>query len=136
LFCEASEGRDYIGQGRIFGYCGVGPSLRGGLFNVFPGAQDSDGRLRATLPELGDQVGPFAVGERQVEQHHVERLAAFDQNSPFLQRAGQDNLRTLHPSENEFEGLREGRMVFYEHHPLHRYTSAPFPTLQTVRAQH
>src|SRR3712207_2538147 len=77
------------------------------------------------LPELGDQVGPFPVGERQVEHHHVERLVASDQSSPFLQRAGQGNLRTLHLPENELEDLREGRVVFYYHHPLRRYTSCP-----------
>jgi hypothetical protein len=26
---------------------------------------------------------------------------------------------------NELQGLREGRVVFYEHHPLHRHTSCP-----------
>ena len=57
LFREVSEGRDYVGQGRIFGYCGIGP------------------------------------------------------------------------------GLREGRVVFYYHHPLHRDTSALSPALHTVRAQ-
>ena len=125
LFCEVSEGRDYVGQGRIFGYCGIGPGLRGGLINVFPGAQDSHGYLRATLPELGDQFGSFSIREGQVEHRHVERLAASDQSSPFLQRAGQGNLRALHLPENELEGLREGRVVFYYHHPLRRYTSCP-----------
>ena len=77
------------------------PASRGGLIDVVPGAQDGDGRLRATLPELGDQVGPFAVGERQVEHHHVERPAVPDQGSPFLQCAGQGNLRAVHLPENE-----------------------------------
>ena len=64
------------GQGRILGYCGISPGIRGGLIDVVPGAEDGDGRLRATLPELGDQVGPISVRERKVEHRHVERLVA------------------------------------------------------------
>jgi hypothetical protein len=76
LSCEPSEGRDYVGQGCIFGYCGIGSGLRGGLMDVVPGAEDGDGRLRATLPELDDKLSPFPIGEHQIEHHQVESLAA------------------------------------------------------------
>jgi hypothetical protein len=74
---------------------GIGTGLRGDLIDIFPGAEDGDGRLRMTLPELIDQLRPFAVGERQIEHHHVERLAVPDQCPPFFQRAGQGNLRAI-----------------------------------------
>src|SRR5215208_4667676 len=125
LFCELSEGRDYIWQGRLLGYCGIGTGLRGDLIDIFPGAEDGDGRLRMTLPELVDQLRPFAVGERQIEHHHVERLAVPDQCPPFFQRAGQGKLRAVHLPENELQGLREGRVVLYYYHPPNRDTSAP-----------
>jgi hypothetical protein len=65
--CELSEGGDYVGQGRIFGYCSIGPGIRGGLIDVVPSAEDGDGRLRMATPDLGHELRPFAVGERQVE---------------------------------------------------------------------
>jgi hypothetical protein len=125
LFCEPSEGRDDVGQGRVFGYCGIGTGLRGGLIDIVPGAENGDGRLRVTLPQLGDEFCSFAIGEGQVEHHQVERLAASDQVPPFFQRAGQGNLRAVHLPENELQGLREGRVVLYYYHPLNRDTSAP-----------
>ena len=131
LFCEVSEGRDYVGQGRIFGYCGIGPGLRGGLINVFPGAQDSHGYLRATLPELGDQFGPFSIREGQVEHRHVERLAASDQSSPFLQRAGQGNLRT--PTCPRMSS-RACAKAEWSSTIITRSVATP-PALQSVRAQ-
>src|SRR5688572_27667581 len=81
-----------------------------------------------TLSDLGYKLRSFAVGERQVEHHHVERPAVPDQGSPFLRCAGQGNLCAVHLPENELQGLREGRVVFYYHHPLHRDTSAPSST--------
>ena len=69
----------------------------------------------------------FAVGERQIEHHQVERFAVSDHGPPFLQRAGQNDLRAVHLPEDELEGLSEGRVVFYDHHPLHRDTSEPSP---------
>ena len=34
LLGEASEGGDYFRQGRLLGYRGIGPGLRGGLLDV------------------------------------------------------------------------------------------------------
>src|SRR5688500_1805499 len=77
-------------------------------------------RARATAAAC---TSSFSV--RPVDPRIVYTPAASDHSSPTLQRAGQDNLRTLHLPENELEGLREGRVVFYYHHPLRRYTSCP-----------
>ena len=72
------------GRGGLLGDCDIGAGLRGGLIDVVPGAEDDDGRLWVTLPDLGYKFRPFAVGERQVEQHQVKRLAASDQGPAFL----------------------------------------------------
>ncbi len=79
-------------------------------------------RVGVTLTDIGDELRSFPVGEGEVEHHRVERLAGPDQGPPLFQRAGQDDLRAL--SENEFQGLRENRVVFYDHHAPHRHTSA------------
>src|SRR5215216_3372045 len=92
------------------------PAFEAASSTSSPALPDGEGKeliaeIRQRQPEK-----PVAVGERKVEQ-------------------GQDDLRAVHMPENELEGLRERRVVFYDQHPLHRDTSTPSSSWHTLRSQ-